>query len=149
MNNVFFKFYQEMFLRLISYFINRFLWAVTDADPYEEYEKEQKKAIKPKPLPDSPREIKDLEQGDFSLDFEMNIADMALVLQLRPQAERQPYFQVEVDKIRITSGTEKVLGRLKPCPEVPMKLTKFMIDCSAARLVLMPEQKIISNQFDL
>ena len=94
LNNVFFKYYQEMFLRLISYFVNRFLWAVTDADPYDQYEKEQlkKKAPRPKPLPESLQEIKDLEQSDFSLDFAMHITESALVLRLRPQAEQEPYF---------------------------------------------------------
>jgi len=37
LNDVNLKFYQEMFLRVLNYFINRFLWAVTDADPYIDY----------------------------------------------------------------------------------------------------------------
>ena len=77
-----------MFLRILSYCTNRFLWAVTDADPYEAYEKHQqrKNAVGPKPLPDSLKDLKDLEQSNFSLDFSMQITETVLLLPLRPQA---------------------------------------------------------------
>ena len=35
MTNVELEYYQEMFLRVLSYFTNRFLGAITDSDPYE------------------------------------------------------------------------------------------------------------------
>ena len=34
-NNLELEYYQEMFLRVLSYFTNRFLGAITDSDPYE------------------------------------------------------------------------------------------------------------------
>ena len=121
-----------MFLRTLGYFTNRFLWAVTDADPYEEYEKHQqrKHAVGPKPLPDSLEDLKDLEQSDFSLDFSMQITETVLLLPLRPQAVNEPYFMLDAEKISISSTTEEKLGRFKPRPSLAMKMMKFIISCS-------------------
>ncbi len=36
-NNIVFEYYQEMFLRLLSYFNNHFLWALTNSAPYTDF----------------------------------------------------------------------------------------------------------------
>jgi len=60
-----------------------------------------------------------------------------------------PYLQLNVDEISISSDTVQRLGRLRQCPSVPLKMTAFTIDCTKARVHVMPEDRAISNDFDL
>jgi hypothetical protein len=39
--NIILEYYQEMFLRVLSYFTNRFLWALSDSDPYAKPQENQ------------------------------------------------------------------------------------------------------------
>jgi hypothetical protein len=35
----------EMFMRIIGYFFDKFLWAITEADPYEYFEATKRKSL--------------------------------------------------------------------------------------------------------
>ena len=35
----------EMFMRIIDYFFDKFLWAITDTDPYEAFEIKKRKSV--------------------------------------------------------------------------------------------------------
>ena len=35
----------EMFMRIIDYFFDKFLWAITEADPYEDFEATKRKSL--------------------------------------------------------------------------------------------------------
>ena len=35
----------EMFMRIIDYFFDKFLWAITEADPYEGFEATKRKSL--------------------------------------------------------------------------------------------------------
>lgn len=56
-----------MFLRVLGYLTNRFLWAVTDADPYAAYNKKLKEKFEGnnKKIIKNFEELSDLEQLDF------------------------------------------------------------------------------------
>jgi hypothetical protein len=70
-----------MFLRILSYFTNRFLWALSDSDPYAApQESPQKEPIKFET-------ISDLHQEDFAMDMSISLTDVLVLLKERPYVE--------------------------------------------------------------
>ena len=70
-----------MFLRILSYFSNRFLWALSDSNPYECSEEPPFKD------PIEIESIKDLNQDDFGIDMNIGLTDVLVILKERPYIE--------------------------------------------------------------
>lgn len=81
-------FYNEQFTRMLSYFLNRFLWAITDADPYARQKVTQ-----------NIDDVHDLKQLDLLSEFKLHISDASLILPERP------YKKDEVLALHIRSVT--------------------------------------------
>lgn len=94
--NAYLEYYQEMFLRILSYFSNRFLWALSKSDPYAAPEEPPEKE------PIKFDSVEDLHQLDFGMDMNITLSNILVLLKERPYVEEN-IITLEVSTIHISA----------------------------------------------
>lgn len=143
-------YFQEQFLRVISYFTNRFLPSLTDTDPYAEFkEKESRQQMTEEEI----NEIKDLKQGDKTMDLLLEWSDFTFTLRERPYLSEQQ-IDINVERVDMTMLSDVLKGRHSNHPDLEMKMTKLLYKLTNITIKHIKRKRndrqelVVSNQFN-
>lgn len=143
--------FQEQLMRVISYFTNRLLWALTSGDPYEEFNPPApKREMSVKEI----NHIKDLEQPDFGMDLQVEVVKSSVLVQERPYLDHRA-LELEIECIKISMQEEAVTGRHANLPKLSMKLSRMNFDIQSASMLFIDQDKgtnqrqPVSNTFNI
>lgn len=115
-------------MRVIGYFTNRFLWALTASDPYAEFQPPPAKSeMSIKEIND----IKDLLQPDFDMDLQVEVVNSSVLVKERPYLDQRT-LELEIERIKISVQEEAVMGRHANLPKLSMKLSRMNFDIESA-----------------
>lgn len=150
-SNIRIRYYHEPLMRMLTYFTARFLWALTESDPYEEFT--QAAAKKPM-LEHEINHIKDLCQPDLALDLLIEVQKTCVQVTERPYLTERS-LELEIDNIKITQAEEVVTGRHASLRQLQMKLTRMIFEVEGVSLIYSdqratpPRKEAISNSFNI
>ena len=149
--NVRLHYFQEQLMRVVSYFTNRFLWALTRSDPYEEFAPPMAKR---RMTPHEVNTIKDLKQPDLGMDLEIEVLKSSLQVAERPYLTEKT-MELEIESIKITQREEVVTGRHANLKQLAMKLTRMLFEMQGASLLYFdaastpPQRQDVSSTFNV
>ena len=116
--------------RIIDYFMDKFIWSITESDPYLNI------IINKNAKSDLIDLSKMNKQDIFNLDLKQDTNMVEMIVNVhRPYVilKDRSYFQrsleVDLGEIIITTKELTEAGRFKRCPQKPALITKFNIDC--------------------
>jgi hypothetical protein len=136
-SNIQLQYFQQQMARVISYFNNRFMWALSYADPYADYSQLSKQQPMTEGEIDS---ITDLNQPDFGIDLHINFLKSSVLVKERPYLN-QKQLELQIDLMHITQRGEEVYGRHLKQPKLKMKLSTTALELKKVKLFFIDEGK--------
>lgn len=143
-------YFQEQFLRVTSYFTNRFLPSLTDTDPYAEFKPRESRQ---KMTEEQINEIKDLKQSDNTMELLLELCDFTFTLRERPYLSDQQ-IDINVERVAMTMSSDVLKGRHSNHPDLEMKMTKLIYKLTNITMKHIDRNRtdqqelVVSNQFN-
>ena len=113
------EYFQQQFMRLVTYFNNRLVYALTRTYPYDD--RDQSKI---QMTDEEINNIKDLCQPDFDMDLRIDFYEAVLRIKERPYLDSN-CIDFLIDRIKITHTEDSVKGKHRNLPDLQMKQSKM------------------------
>jgi len=115
LDNFFLHYHQEMFLRVLGFITSKFLWALTETDPYKKPAVKDIDEIELFQNLVEVNKIQTLQQVDFGVELSLSLSNLQLVLKERPYVHDRE-FVADIRSATLQVQEESLYGMLDSSP---------------------------------